>query len=115
MVTVIRLAAIAGILGACHDRPGPNDLLVPSSAGVAVGTPIYRGTTTIGFVSRARPAGDQLRITFGFAEDSLTPPSLADVRLRSGGLGARPVFDLPAARVVPVFGPGGHFPGGGRP
>lgn len=114
MVRVLVVASLIALLGACHDRLGPNDLLVPTTARVLVGTPVYAGFAVVGRVARTRQLGDHVRVTFHFEADSLAPDSLAQLRLRSVGLGEPVSFVIESAAPRPVFGPGGFVPGAPR-
>jgi hypothetical protein len=110
MRRVLMIVSLVAAIAACHDRLGPNDRLVPSSARVSVGTPVYRGATVVGHVARVHPLGNQLLLTFQFASDSVAPASLADLQVKTTGLASAHVFVIATPPVVPPFGPGGHIP-----
>lgn len=109
MIKIIGLVLLASSLAACQDRPGPNDVLVPESAGVTVGTPVYRGLSLIGHVVQARAIGNERWVTLQLGSDSLELASLGPLHVRTAGPGAPPRLVAGSDLAPPLFGPGGYI------
>jgi hypothetical protein len=115
MTRPLLLVGLLVSVTACHDRPGPNDLLVSPLSGVTVGTPVYNGRAVVGRVVRTRTIDNEVWATLRFDADSLAPSSLGQVRVRYTGLGAPARLYVEPGSRIPVFGRGGYIKGAAPP